>query len=110
MLDVGCDAGQIAIPAAHVNVHFEEGDAEALDFPDASFDLVASLIGAMLAPRPELVAAELIRVCRPPGRIVMANWTPEGFVGQIFKNHREACAASTTDAFAPLVIPFPNHS
>jgi SAM-dependent methyltransferase len=111
MLDVGCGAGQIAIPAAHagvrvtgvdiaansigqararahtegVDVRFEEGDAEALDFPDASFDLVVSLIGAMFAPRPELVAAELVRVCRPSGRIVMANWTPEGFVGQMFK-------------------------
>ena len=53
MLDVGCEAGQIAIPAAHVNVRFEEGDAEALDFHDASFDLVASLIGAMLVPQPK---------------------------------------------------------
>ena len=83
MLDVGCCAGQIAIPAAHAGVRVtgvdiaanstgqararalaesadvrsEEGDAEALDFPDASFDLVVSLIGVMFAPRPELVAA-----------------------------------------------------
>lgn len=111
MLDVACGAGQIAIPAARagvdvtgvdiaanlieqakqraqsegLNVRFEEGDAEALPFPDASFDLVVSLIGAMFAPRPELVAAELLRVCRPGGRIVMANWTPEGHVGQMFK-------------------------
>ena len=87
MLDVGCGAGQVAIPAAHagvrvtgvdtathssgqararahaegVDVRSEEGDAEALDFPDASFDLVVSLISAMLAPQPELVSAELIR-------------------------------------------------
>lgn len=111
MLDVGCGAGQIAIPAARagvrvtgvdiaansiaqareraraedLDVNFIEGDAEMLDLPDASFDLVVSLIGAMFAPRPERVAAELIRVCRPGGRIVMANWTPEGFVGQMFK-------------------------
>jgi SAM-dependent methyltransferase len=56
-----------------------------LPYEDASFDLVVSLIGAMFAPRPERVAAELVRVCRPGGRIVMANWTPEGFVGQMFK-------------------------
>jgi ubiquinone/menaquinone biosynthesis C-methylase UbiE len=111
MLDVGCGAGQIAIPAAQagarvtgvdiaanliarareraaaagVDARFDEGDAENLPYPDASFDLVVSLIGAMFAPRPDLVAAELLRVCRPGGRIAMANWTPEGHVGQMFK-------------------------
>lgn len=109
MLDVACGAGQIAIPAARAGVHvtgvdiatnsieqaraqaegldvrFDEGDAEMLPYEDASFDLVVSLIGAMFAPRPERVAAELVRVCRPGGRIVMANWTPEGFVGLMFK-------------------------
>ncbi|MBX7219600.1 MAG: class I SAM-dependent methyltransferase [Blastocatellia bacterium] len=111
LLDVGCGSGQIAIPAAlagvevtgvdiatnlleqareraqhaGLRVQFEEGDAEALPFPDGSFEVVVSLIGAMFAPRPDLVAAELVRVCRPGGRIVMANWTPEGFVGQMFK-------------------------
>jgi SAM-dependent methyltransferase len=111
MLDVACGAGQIAIPAAKagvqvtgvdiaanlieqararaaaegINAQFDEGDAEALPYPDGAFDVVVSLIGAMFAPRPELVAAELIRVCRPGGRIVMANWTPEGHVGQMFK-------------------------
>jgi 2-polyprenyl-3-methyl-5-hydroxy-6-metoxy-1,4-benzoquinol methylase len=111
MLDVACGAGQIAIPAAHagaqvtgvdiatnlieqargraqtegVDVRFDEGDAEMLSYEDASFDLVVSLLGAMFAPRPERVAAELVRVCRPGGRTVMANWTPEGFVGQMFK-------------------------
>jgi 2-polyprenyl-3-methyl-5-hydroxy-6-metoxy-1,4-benzoquinol methylase len=111
MLDVGCGAGQIAISAAragvhvtgidispkqieqararaqaeHLEVRFEEGDAELLAFADGSFDVVVSLIGAMFAPRPERVAAELLRTCRSGGRIVMANWTPEGFVGQMFK-------------------------
>ncbi len=111
LLDVACGAGQIAIPAAKagvkvtgvdlaanlieqaqaratvegVKVRFEEGDAEELAFPDASFDMVVSLIGAMFAPRPDLVASELLRVCRPGGRIAMANWTPQGFVGQMFK-------------------------
>lgn len=56
-----------------------------LPYDDAAFDLVVSLIGAMFAPRPERVAAELVRVCRPGGRIAMANWTPEGHVGQMFK-------------------------
>lgn len=111
MLDVACGAGQISIPAARagarvtgvdiatnsieqararaqeegLDARFEEGDAEMLPYEDASFDLVVSLIGAMFAPRPDRVAAELVRVCRPGGRIVMGNWTPEGFVGQMFK-------------------------
>lgn len=111
VLDVACGAGQIAIPAAragavvsgvdiaanlieqarqragqeHLQARFDEGDAEQLPYDTASFDLVVSLIGAMFAPRPERVAAELVRVCRPGGRIVMANWTPEGLVGQMFK-------------------------
>lgn len=111
MLDVACGAGQIAIPAARQGVRvtgvdiasnlieqagaraqaegldarFDEGDAEMLPYEDASFDLVVSLIGAMFAPQPDRVAAELLRVCRPGGRIVMANWTPEGHVGQMFK-------------------------
>lgn len=111
MLDVACGAGQIAIPAARagvrvtgvdiasnlieqarararaegVDVRFEEGDAEMLPFETGAFDLVVSLIGAMFVPRPERVAAELVRVCRPGGRIVMANWTPDGHIGQMFK-------------------------
>src|SRR5262249_58862424 len=64
---------------------FEVGDAEALPFPDASFDVVVSLIGAMFAPRPDRVAAELLRVCVTGGRIAMANWTAGGFIGQMFK-------------------------
>ena len=64
---------------------FDEGDAEALPYDDASFDAVMTMFGAMFAPRPELVAAELKRVCRPGGFIAMANWTPTGFIGQMFK-------------------------
>lgn len=111
LLDVGCGAGQLAIPAARagadvtgidiatnlveqarararpegLQVRFDEGDAEMLPYEDSSFDLVVSLIGAMFAPRPERVASELLRVCRPGGRIVMGNWTPEGFIGQMFR-------------------------
>lgn len=111
LLDVGCGSGQLALMAAKdglevtgvdiasnwverararaqaegLPARFEEADAEALPFEDASFDVVASLIGAMFAPRPDQVAKELLRVCVPGGTIAMANWTPQGFVGQMFK-------------------------
>jgi SAM-dependent methyltransferase len=71
--------------AEGLDVKFEEGDAEALPYADAQFDVVVSLIGAMFAPRPDRVALELTRVCRPGGTIAMANWTPSGFIGQMFK-------------------------
>ena len=71
--------------AEGLDARFDEGDAEALPYPDASFDVVASIYGAMFAPRPERVAAELVRVCRPGGRIAMGNWTKEGFIGKMFK-------------------------
>ena len=111
LLDVGCGSGQFALMAAKDGIEvtgvdladnlverararaqaeglracFEEADAESLPFEDASFDVVVSLIGAMFAPRPELVARELLRVCVPGGTIAMANWTPQGFIGQMFK-------------------------
>ena len=71
--------------AEGLEITFDEGDAESLPYEDAQFDAVISLIGAMFAPRPDLVAAELTRVCRPGGLIAMANWTPGGFIGQMFK-------------------------
>ena len=60
-------------------------DAEDLPFDDASFDVVLSTVGVMFTPNPERAAAELLRVVRPGGRIGLVNWTPEGFVGQMFK-------------------------
>lgn len=60
-------------------------DAETLPFDDATFDHVLSTFGVMFTPNPERSAAEMIRVCRPSGRVGLANWTPEGFVGQMFK-------------------------
>ncbi|MEY2449306.1 MAG: hypothetical protein QOH79_2782 [Acidimicrobiaceae bacterium] len=60
-------------------------DAEALPFDDGSFDFVLSTFGVMFTPNPDRSSAELVRVCRPGGRIGLANWTPEGFVGQMFK-------------------------
>ncbi|HSN34177.1 MAG TPA: class I SAM-dependent methyltransferase [Ideonella sp.] len=77
--------GRERAAAERLAVEFREADAEALPFPDASFDVVVSTFGAMFAPDPRRVAAEMLRVCRPGGRIGMANWTPAGFVGQIFK-------------------------
>jgi SAM-dependent methyltransferase len=111
LLDVACGSGQLALMAAKdgievtgvdiagnlverarsraqaegLTTRFEEADAEALPFDDASFDVVTSLIGAMFAPRPQLVAQELLRVCVPGGTIAMANWTPQGFIGHMFK-------------------------
>lgn len=120
LLDVACGAGQLSLIAARAGVRvtgcdiasnwlvqarrsaaaegltivFEEGDAEALPYHDATFDAVVSLIGAMFAPRPELVAAEFTRVCRPGGLIGMANWTGAGFVGQMFKTIAKYIAPS----------------
>lgn len=61
-----------------------EGDAEALPFPDASFDAVVSAVGVMFAPDHDRTASELMRVCRPGGTIALANWTPDGFIGGLF--------------------------
>lgn len=66
-------------------IDFREGDAEALPFNDYHFDLVVSMFGVMFTPQPSVAAAELRRVTRPGGRIALANWTPEGFIGQMFK-------------------------
>ena len=111
LLDVACGSGQLGLIAARrgarvtgvdiasnsilaargraasegLDARFDEGDAEALPYADASFDIVATIFGAMFAPRPELVAAELLRVCRPGGTIAMGNWTKEGFIGRMFK-------------------------
>jgi SAM-dependent methyltransferase len=111
VLDVACGTGNLAIPGARkgarmtgvdiaanllvqararakaegLEIVFEEGDAEQLAFPDKHFDLVMSMFGAMFAPDPDRVASELARVCRHGGRIAMANWTPEGFTGKMFR-------------------------
>jgi SAM-dependent methyltransferase len=110
LLDVACGSGNLSFPAARagavvtgvdiatnlietareraaaerLRIQFDEGDAERLPYENEYFDVVVSMFGAMFAPRPDLVAAELVRVCRPGGRIVMANWTPEGFIGRMF--------------------------
>ena len=66
-------------------ITFREADAEALPFAEASFDAVTSSFGVMFTPNQERAAAELLRVCRPGGKIGLANWTPESFIGQLFK-------------------------
>jgi ubiquinone/menaquinone biosynthesis C-methylase UbiE len=107
---VACGTGNLAIPAARtgaivtgvdiasnliqqakdraaaesVSATFDEGDAEQLPYADTQFDFVVSMFGAMFAPRPDVVASELLRVCKPGGTIAMANWTPRGFVGKMF--------------------------
>jgi SAM-dependent methyltransferase len=79
------DRGAERARAERLDVEFQPADAEALPFPDASFDAVLSTFGVMFAPDQPKAAAEMARVCRSGGRIGMANWTPEGFVGQMFK-------------------------
>ena len=71
--------------AERLDITIREADAEALPFPDGSFDAVISVVGAMFAPDQERTAAELLRVCRPGGTIGLANWTPEGFIGRMFR-------------------------
>ncbi|HXH52199.1 MAG TPA: class I SAM-dependent methyltransferase [Sphingomicrobium sp.] len=111
VLDVACGTGNVAIPAAKagaevtgidiapnlleqarhraraesLSIAFVEGDVEDLPYADESFDLVLTMFGAMFAPRPERTAAELLRVCRRGGSVAMANWTPGGFSGQMFR-------------------------
>lgn len=109
VLDVACGTGNLAVVAARagcatcgldlatnlisqarsraavegLSIEFTEGSAESLPYPDAHFDFVLSMFGVMYAPRPERAAAELLRVCRPGGTIALANWTPDGFEGEI---------------------------
>jgi SAM-dependent methyltransferase len=71
--------------AENLPARFDQGDAEALPYEDGSFDVVASIFGAMFAPRPDRVAAELMRVCRPGGRILMGNWTSDSFPAHMFR-------------------------
>jgi len=111
VLDVACGTGNTALPEARtgadvtgidiaanlidqaranaaaegLNVNFEVGDAEDMPYEDGSFDMVTTMFGAMFAPRPDVTASELKRVCKTGGLIAMGNWTPQGFAGQMFK-------------------------
>lgn len=79
------ERGRARASAEGLAVQFEEADAENLHFPDASFDVVVSTFGVMFTPDQEKAAAELVRVCKPGGKIGLANWTPPGFIGELFK-------------------------
>jgi SAM-dependent methyltransferase len=79
------ERGRARAAAEALEITFDEGDAENLPYPDASFDAVLSCLGVMFAPDQEKAAAELVRVCRPGGTIALANWTPAGFIGQLLK-------------------------
>jgi ubiquinone/menaquinone biosynthesis C-methylase UbiE len=79
------ERGRERAVAEGLTVDFREGDAESLPLPDGSFDVVLSTFGGMFAPDHSRTAGELLRVCRPGGRIGLANWTPDGFIGQLFK-------------------------
>src|SRR6476659_8171545 len=93
----GCDAvgidyvpallerGRIRAEAERLSAEFLEGDAEQLPFPAATFDAVVSIYGVMFAPNHQRAAGELLRVCRPGGRIALACWTPDGFIGETFR-------------------------
>lgn len=111
VLDIACGTGNTALPLARagcivtgvdiapnlleqgraraaaegLSITFDEGDAEALPYPDASFDAVTTMFGAMFAPRPELVASEAARVLKPGGLLAMANWNPASFTGAMFR-------------------------
>ena len=77
--------GRERAAAERLEIEFREADVEALPFADGSFDHVVSTFGCMFAPNPRRTASEMLRVCRSGGKIGMANWTPEGFIGQLFK-------------------------
>ena len=79
------ERGRARATAEGLSVQFKEADAEALDFGDATFDTVLSTFGVMFTPDQDRAAAELLRVCKSGGKIGLANWTPEGFIGQLFK-------------------------
>jgi ubiquinone/menaquinone biosynthesis C-methylase UbiE len=79
------ERGRMRASADGLSVEFKEADAEALPFGDAAFDAVVSTFGVMFTPNQDRAASELLRVCKSGGKIGLANWTPEGFIGQVFK-------------------------
>ena len=79
------ESGRARAQAEGLTIQFQTADAEDLPFPDASFDAVMSTFGVMFTPNQDKAASELARVCKPGGRIGLANWTPESFIGQVFK-------------------------
>lgn len=79
------EIGRARAAQAGASIRFVEGDAEAMPLPDDAFDVLVSVVGVQFTPRHAATAGELLRVLRPGGRFVLANWTPAGFIGQVFK-------------------------
>jgi ubiquinone/menaquinone biosynthesis C-methylase UbiE len=79
------ERGRARASAEGLSIEFKEADAESLPFPDGAFDAVVSTFGVMFTPNQDQAAAELLRVCKGGGKVGLANWTPGGFVGQMFK-------------------------
>ncbi len=128
VLDVACGTGNLAVLAAGrgcvvsgidiasnlidqartraatkgLRIDFKEGDVETLPFGDGQFDLAVSTFGVMFAPRPEVAVAELRRVTKPGGQITLANWTPEGFVGKMFKVFKAHLPPSPSGLPSPM--------
>lgn len=92
-----------AFAARHgVTVEWDEGDAEALPYPDGAFDVVLSCVGAMFAPHHQQAVDELVRACRPGGTIALLNWTSDGFVGELFRALGPYAAPPPTGALSPV--------
>jgi SAM-dependent methyltransferase len=79
------ERGKARATAEGLQMQFQEADAEALPYEDGSFDVVVSTFGVMFTPNQEAATSEMLRVCKPGGKIGLANWTPAGFIGQVFK-------------------------
>ncbi len=135
VLDVAAGSGNAAIPAAQrgatvvasdltaalleqgradaarvgVDLAWEQGDAEALPYDDASFDVVMSCVGVMFAPHHQVAADELVRVLRPGGRLGLLSWTPEGFIGQMFATMKPFVPAPPPGAQPPPLWGDPDH-
>jgi SAM-dependent methyltransferase len=129
VLDVAAGTGNAAIPAAQrgarvtasdltpellaagsrrpeaegLDIEWVEADAENLPFEDGSFDVVMSCIGAMFAPRHQVVADELVRVCRPGGTIGLLSWTPEGMLGALFRTMKPFAPTPPPGAQPPVL-------
>lgn len=101
--------GRAAAEAEGLRVRWDEGDAEALPYPDASFDVVVSCVGVMFAPHHQEAAAELLRVTRRGGRIALVTWTSEGFVGQLLATLKPYAAPPPAGSQPPALWGTPAH-
>ena len=103
------EAGRERAEAMGLKLEWTEGDAEDLPFPDESFDVVMSSIGVMFAPHHQAAADELVRVCRPGGRIALLSWTPEGMLGDLFATMKPFAPPPPPGAQPPPLWGSENH-